>query len=940
MIAPQHHTNVRKAAEYFDEHLAVGDYYSENQAVRGEWLGKGAHLLGLSGIVGKEEFVRLCENLHPVTGGQLTARTKTKRREHSGDGSETKVANRRLFYDFAISPPKSVSIAALVVGDDRLVDSHDRAVRIAINELERFSGTRVRQGGKNENRPTGNTITAVFRHDTSRALDPHLHSHCLVFNATFDATESRWKALQTEEMFKARKYVENVYYHELARDLRRFGYRIRNKARGDFEVEGLPNSIEEKFSKRHREINEQVRELLARSPQLATRNRAAVREHVAHTQRPWKAPDVNHDSLRQWWNDQLSVDERQELGRLSSEETAKVELPESLEAASALHWAEEHVFSRKTLVREHELWRFALERGRGESFTLEALHAATARAEYIRDEDKDRKLTTFPVLLREYEFVNMASEGRKACPPLVPEWEGDAALDAGQLAAARKILSSEDFAILFRGGAGTGKSFTLRTVHDTLKAHGHAVEVLAPQRQQVAGLAEDGMDGAQTVSTFLTRRRMKPGAAVIVDEAGQIGGKDMHALVSFVKDHGGRLIFSGDTRQHGAVQASDALWAIEKYAHLPVAELKEIRRQDPFRARDDAERAWITEYKQAVTEASEGKIAESFDRLDDLGAIVECTAADQQEKLSQHYLELAKAGQSTLVVSPTWGEIHKVNDKVREGLQAAGLLGTEEWQVSSLQAVDLSDAQKRDARYYGENAVIVFNQTARGAPKGATGMLIAITDESIVVEAAGKIRDVPFRHAGKLTVCKKEEMRLSRGDRLQLKANAKSAEGERLMNGELVTVKRVKADGSIRLDDGRILPPDFRQFVRGYAVTSYASQGKTVDHVLFSDSCVKAATNARQWYVTISRGRHTVKVFTTDKNQLRENITRSGQNELALDLVRGNAESVIAHRKRGRFYGHSTLQSLILALNRNHRNFKAFRERAKQQLKTTPSIKP
>src|SRR5207245_5140395 len=94
----------------------------------------------------------------------------------------------------------------------------------------------------------------------------------------------------------------------------------------------------------------------------------------------------------------------------------------------------------------------------------------------------------------------------------------------------------------------------------------------------------------------------------------------------------------------------------------------------------------------------------------------------------------------------------------------------------------------------------------------------------------------------------------------------------------------VHASGEITLADGRVLPCDYRQFVRGYAVTSYASQGKTVDYVLFSDSAVKAATNAQQWYVTISRGRKGIRIFTSDKEQLRENVVRCGNRALALEL--------------------------------------------------------
>jgi hypothetical protein len=137
----------------------------------------------------------------------------------------------------------------------------------------------------------------------------------------------------------------------------------------------------------------------------------------------------------------------------------------------------------------------------------------------------------------------------------------------------------------------------------------------------------------------------------------------------------------------------------------------------------------------------------------------------------------------------------------------------------------------------------------------------------------------------KITVCQPKEFLLSTGDKLQLKANDKSQDGRKLANGELVTVKEIHADGCIVLDDGRVLPKHYRQFVRGYAVTSYAAQGKTVDYVLFSDSAVKAATNQNQWYVTISRGRKGVKIFTADKIQLRENVSLSGDRTLALDMA-------------------------------------------------------
>ena len=201
--------------------------------------------------------------------------------------------------------------------------------------------------------------------------------------------------------------------------------------------------------------------------------------------------------------------------------------------------------------------------------------------------------------------------------------------------------------------------------------------------------------------------------------------------------------------------------------------------------------------------------------------------------------------------------------------------------------LDLTNAQKRDKRFYPQDAVIVFNQKVRQAEPGAKGKLAGIVKIGVLVEIDGKCVTVSNKMLDKITVCLPREIPVAQGDKLHLKANRKLASGARVTNGELVTVKSVRADGGIELTDGRILDKSFREFLPGYAVTSYGSQGKTVDYVLFSDSTIKAATNAQQWYVTISRGRRGVRIFTPDKNQLRENLARSGHRPLALEFADG-----------------------------------------------------
>jgi conjugative relaxase-like TrwC/TraI family protein len=891
MLTMKAQYSLGNAESYFREHLGVGDYYMKGQTVSGQWIGDGARQLGLSGVTTEKDFLNLCNNLHPRTEEQLTPRMNSKRVRVDKYGNVHESANRRVFYDFTLSPPKSVSIAALVGNDQRIIEAHHESVQLAMRELQIYAATRVRKQNQYAHRVTGNVVGAVFRHDTSRALDPHLHSHCILFNATRDSVEDRWKALEACEMVTAQKFVRNVYYHELVRSLQKFGYGIENNPRGDFEIVGVSKELIDRFSKRHRQIDEKTRELLEREPDKANQNIKVIRANIAHKERARKIKDVGIVKLQSIWNKQLSWKERWQISRLDKHRPPETSV--KVTAEQAVNWAEQHLFERRSVVHEHELWRHALEHTRGQAISLPEIKAATRKREYIRDEQFQGKITTREVFQREFNIVRLAQHRMRQYEPLAANYQSsNRSLDDEQCRAVEHILSARDFVTLFRGGAGTGKSFTLREVKAGLIQAGHAVQVFAPQRQQVADLEREGFSGAQTVSALLKQRFLTRGAVVIVDEAGQIGGQQMLDLLSMIQTVKGRVILSGDTHQHGAVEASDALRAIEQYSGLGYAELTNIRRQNPKAAKTRAERKWLEQYRLAVKEAQQGKLGASFDRLDKHGAIVPCTLANQQEKLTEHFLELFKNQQSTVVVSQSWSEIHKVNEQVRLGLKARKLIGDAETSVTALERQDLTDAQKRDKRFYQPESILVFNRPTAGFKSGSTGKLCGITNKHVLIEADHRIRPVPFKELDKITVCHPKELSLSNGDRLQLKANAQSQDGRRLANGELVTVKEIHQDGRIALNDGRVLPKNYRQFVRGYAVTSYAAQGKTVDYVLFSDSAVKAATNEQQWYVTISRGRKGVKIFTADKIQLRQNIAHSGHRTLALDMAGDN----VAHK--------------------------------------------
>ena len=886
MIRPQVQFNLQAAKTYFREHLCVGDYYSQGQTVRGEWFGQGAGKLNLVGSVNETDFVAMCDGRHPGTDQRLTPRMNSIRRQ---DGKTA--LNRRVFYDFTVSPPKSVSIVALYQ-DPRIVELHNQAVRLAMAELEKFAETRVRKVGRNEDRVTGNLVGAYFRHDTSRELDPHLHTHCVIFNATFDNRESRWKALQAEGMYRAVRFAQEYYRHELCKSLRLLGYDIHYNIRS-FEILGVPQSLITRFSKRHQQIDEETRKRVEQHGFKGDIN--ALRNRVAHGNRRRKLKDSTADRLRYHWVKQMPIDEQRALDKFRSLSHRDLEKPD---LKWIVDWADRHVFERRATVTDYELMSAALARGQGQNFDLADLSRAIDERGYVR-KDGTRKLTSREMLSRELDLVIVAKEGRFRHEPLAPKYVPQPALTAEQTAAVRQILASRDFITLFRGVAGSGKSFALKEIERGLTVAGRPVIVLAPQRQQVLDLQQDGLP-AQTVAQVLTIRKIPAKVTAIVDEAGQIGGRDLHALVGLIRAQKGRIILSGDTRQHGAVAASDALRAIEKHACPNPAEIRTIRRQDPALGRSVAEKQFIRAYRAAVKAAAAGNAVESIDRLDRMGCIRELAADERCSALASEYVCAIERGERALVVAQTWDEVRGVNDAIRDKLRSVGRIG-EGQRVKTFQALDLDSAQKLDARYYESDQHAFFLRGYGRFGKGDLCEIQGANDRGVVVIKNGRKSTISFRYVERMLVAKPTMMEIAPGDRLQLKFNGRSTEGIPISNGELVSVRRLGSNGTLTVENDagatKTLAAHQRLFNRGHAVTSYSSQGKTVDTVLVADSGCRAATSSNQWYVAISRARRKVIVFTENKEQLRSMVQKSGDRELALDLKPALPSTSIRRRR-------------------------------------------
>ncbi|MBK8001296.1 MAG: relaxase domain-containing protein [Verrucomicrobia bacterium] len=849
--------NLSDAKRYFDEHLSRNDYYAAEEIRPGKWLGQGVERLGLTAghEVERGAFESLCENRHPCTGVRLTLR----RNAHN---------SRRVFYDFTCSAPKSVSILAVTFNEERLIDAHEAAVVIAFRELEAFAASRVRKGGRQDNRTTGNLLGARFTHTTSRALDPQLHTHCTVFNATFDETERTWKALQAGAMYDAIRYATEVYRNELARRIHTLGYRTIPAEHG-FQIYGVSEPVLQRFSKRSAQKNEAIRELEQKLGRQLTNDEIA---HAVHRSRDRKVNDITSTKVRERHLSELSPDELQALAGLRTSANEQRAESQSTDESQSVAHAVAHVFERKSVAAEHELLEAALAHGHGE-VELTALKTVLRQNPDLIVTEKG--YSTREILMMELALIAAVTHGKSAVAPLNFDYSPANWLGPDQQTAMCHVLQSADRITGIRGLAGTGKTTVLRELNTACEKAGYALRFCAPTGAATEILRKEGFH-AVTLESFLREdgRQSASKSIVVLDEAGAVGVDDMMRLLSL----GVRVILSGDTGQHGSVKRGDALRLIEEHSPYTFGHLTQIRRQ----RRGD--------YRRVVELAAKKQTAVAFAELERLGDIIELSRDNVYRAAAEAYVSAVTERKSALLVAPTWAEIEAVTSQVRAGLKIRRRLGAEEKEVRVFDSLSWTEAQKRDPRRYRAGQLLRFHKAAGGFARDESVEIVGVAEGSLRVRRTdGSEKILLLKRDTKVVpgiacfdVGESKTVNVAAGDKLLLQANR----SRRFVNGELVEVRSVQG-GIIALTDGRVLPSDYNTFTHGYAVTSHAAQGKTVDAVfVLASSRSILAVHREQFYVSISRGRDEARVFTDDKELLRRHVTNSSVRLAAIEVVR------------------------------------------------------
>ena len=520
------------AAASAKSYYAHSDYLSEGQELTGRWGGRTAQMLGLAGDVEKLSFDRLCDNLDPRSGNQLTLRTNS---------------DRTVGYDFNFHLPKGVSLAYTLGEDERILDAFRDSVDETMREIEQEAKTRVRKHGVEADRTTSNLVWAQFIHKTARPVngepDPLLHAHCFVFNTTWDMKEQAFKAGQFRDLKRDAPYFQAAFHARMALRMRGLGYEIRRDGK-NWDIATIPKALCDKFSRRKEQIEE-----YARVNGVASE---AEKADLGARTREKKESGLSMPELQELWNQRLTDDERQLFASHPKTSTPIVSVtPELANESASLSHATDHCLERHSVVPMKTLLAEALRHGVGK-VSVEGTHRQLDQHRIIRREVENRMMATSPaVLAEEQEMLRFARSGVGRESALNPNWTIQQEwLNADQKDAVRHVLNSKDLVMVIRGGAGTGKTSLMREAVNGIEATGRKVFTFAPSSDASRGVLRSKGFEATTVAELLANPELQQatkGNVVWIDEAGLLGSRTLKKVM----DIAAKIILASCSRATG-----------------------------------------------------------------------------------------------------------------------------------------------------------------------------------------------------------------------------------------------------------------------------------------------------------------------------------------------------------------------------------------------------
>jgi conjugative relaxase-like TrwC/TraI family protein len=876
---------------------AEQNYWKQEDTIQGEWRGKLAEEFGLSGAVGALEFSRLAEGQHPGTGEQLV-RHRAVHEYTAEDGRTVSPVEHRAGWDATFSAPKSVSLTALVGGDDEVREAHRKAVAFALNQLEHYTQARI--GGNHAPETTGQFVAATFEHDTGRPVDgyaaPQLHTHSVIFNMT-EREDGTMRALQPRSLFETQQFATAVYQSHLTFQLRSLGYEIQPGRSGAPDIKGYSQEYLDASSPRRQQIVEAVARSGYSGPeaaQIAAHNTRDGKQILS----PAEVVAAHRQIAAEHGNQADNVVAEAQARRKSKAHQSSLE-ERTQQASSAVTFARDKGFEREAVLDERAILVDALRRGMGEITYPEVranFEARIASGEFREvagsKHSASRHFTTAETIQAEKEIIHSVRAGQGQAPQLmsiqnaIPLTEAHERLNDTQRKAIEQILTSRDQIQGLQGSAGSGKTSTLAAIRQGAEQSGYAVEGFAPTSRAAHQLREAGVT-ADTLQEFLARARTtnEPSQKhlYMVDESSLASTEQMRDFLRKIAT-ADKVILIGDVRQHQGVDAGKPFEQLQESGMRSAVLDRIVRQRDP-------------ELLKAVEYLSKNEIATGVRLLQEQGRVTEIR--DAERRIAMIAKAFSTQSENTIIVSPDNASRRALNQAVRQELQAAGILAKEDRSILVLAPrSDLTGAERAWAARYEQGDILHYVRGSKenGIEPGSYSQIIRTqpNENLITVQKSDgeRVTYDPSRLRG-ISAYREIEREFAIGDRVQLTAPNR---GLQLANRDLGTLKNFDSDGRItlRMDSGKDVtfdPAAMRHFDHGYAVTSHSSQGLTSQRVLVNmDTEVHPnLINGRFAYVSVSRASHEAQIFTNDASALAENLSRDVSKTSALDFAKTQA---------------------------------------------------
>lgn len=843
--------------------------------------------LRVSGQPTKEQFYNLCDNKHPLNGQKLTPRNK---------------ADRTIAYDLNFHACKSLSVLMALSDDPALMLSFQSSVSETMDLIEADAMVRVRKDGKYADRKTGELLYNTFYHMTARpvgnnAPDPHVHAHVVVQNISFDVEEGRYKAGQFRTINSKMPLYQTIFHKKLSDKLIAAGYKVR-RTEHSFELEIVPEHIIRHFSRRTNYIGQIAKEKgITNAKELSelgarTREKKNKGMSMAELKTDWRRQIFELEASLTKNGDPDTTPEK--VSEKEGPNNNRQHLPGGVAAEvynvtsqDCVNYALLHCFERASVTPYNQLLLAACRFGIGSgNISIEAIdRQLSTDSRLISITERDKVLcTTKEVLAEEKRMIDGANAGKGKFAPLYSQ-APKLNLDGQQAEAVKHILTTKDMVSIIRGAAGAGKTTLMKEAIPAINAAGKEVIVVAPSAQASRSTLRKEVDHkADTVARLLVDTNMQDrlqNQVLWVDEAPLLSTRQMSDLIDLARQKQARLVLGGDVKQHNSVLRGDSVRILTSVGGIHAAEVNQIYRQKNGL------------YKSAVEDLSKGDTRQGFNKLDSLGFIREVDPLNSTEALVEDYSNAVRNGKSCLVIAPTHKQGLAVTTAIRQKLKESGHIDSKEIVVFSLVNKNLTEAEKSDWRNYQPGQVVQFNQNMKhNVVRGSRWKVDQIaTSEVQLQNSDGKKILLPKESGAKFDVFDLQELAIARGDKVRVTKNGFDNRDAALNNGQTFVVKSVKDNGNVELgslvsDATYTIDRNFGHITHAHCVTSHFSQGQTVQEVFVSQpSSTFGATNAQQFYVSVSRAREKTTVYTDDKEALLARASEAGDRKSAMELL-------------------------------------------------------